>query len=105
MDNEDLDRWTAFSLIGYDDLPSIAKNTPRHTAPFSIGVLELKCLAAMKFWIEDKTRINEPHVTAQFTCATMTVYMKLYSAYVTLSSIQLMLRRSIIILSLSMAHN
>ena len=82
MDNEGLDRWTAFSLIDYDDLLRIAKNASLHTATFSIGVLKLKCLAVLKFWIEDKTRMNEPHVTAQFTCATMTIYIKLYSAYV-----------------------
>ena len=67
MDNEGLDRWTAFSLIGYDDLASIAKNASRHSVPFLIGVLKLKCLAALKFWTEDKTRMNEPH-DAVYSC-------------------------------------
>ena len=42
MDNKGLDCWTAFSLINYDYLPSIAKNATRHIAHFSIGVLKLK---------------------------------------------------------------
>ena len=63
-DSEGLDSWTAFSLIDYNDLPSIAKNTTRHMTPFSIGVLKLKYLAALKFWIKDKTRMNEPHGVA-----------------------------------------
>ena len=83
MENEGFDSWTSFSLICYDDLPSTAKNATRHTAPFLIGILKLKCLAALKFWIKDKTRMNEPHIAAEFTGATMTVYIKLYSAYVT----------------------
>ena len=74
MENENLDRWTAFSLIGYDDLASIAKNASRHSVPFLIGVLKLKCLATLKFWIEDKNRMNEPHAAAQFTPVTMTIY-------------------------------
>ena len=82
-DNEGFDRWTAFSLINYDDVLSIAKNATRHTAPFSIGVLKLKCLTALKFWIENKTKMNELHVTAQFIRATMTVCINLYLAYVT----------------------
>ena len=67
MRNKGLDCWTAFSLIGYDDLESVAKNLSRHTVPFSIGVLKLKCLAALKFWTEDKTRMNEPH-DAVYSC-------------------------------------
>ena len=82
MNNEGLNCLTAFSLIGYDDLVSIAKNASGHTIPFSTGVLNLKCLVPLKFLIEDKIRMNEPHVAAQFTCVTMTTYIKLYSAYV-----------------------
>ena len=67
MGNEGLDRWTNFTLIGYGDLASIAKSASRHTPPFSIGVLKLKCLTALKFWIEDKIRMNEPRVAAHFT--------------------------------------
>ena len=58
------------------------KDASCHTVPFSIGIFKLKCLAALKFWIEDKIRMNELHVATQFTHATMTIYIKIYSAYV-----------------------
>ena len=59
LDTEDLDSWTAFTLIDYNDFSSIAKNASRHTAPFAIRVLKQKRLAALKFWIEDMIRMNE----------------------------------------------
>ena len=51
MGNEGLDCWKFFTMIGYDDLMSIAKNVSRHTPPFSIGVLKMKYIAALKFLI------------------------------------------------------
>ena len=83
MGNAGIYRWTAFTLIGYDDLASIAKNASCHNVPFSIGVLKLKCLTALKFWTEDKIRMNENHAPAQFTRAVITTYIKLYAAFVT----------------------
>ena len=42
----------------------------------------MKMLTALKFWIEDKIRMNEPHVAGQFTCQVMTEYVSLYTAFV-----------------------
>ena len=39
-------------------------------------------LAALKFLIEDKIRMNEPHVAGHFTCPVMTNYIKLYAAFI-----------------------
>ena len=79
---EGLDSWIAFILIDYDDFLSIANNAFRHIAPFSLGVLKQKRLAALKFWIEDMIRMNEPHTTAAFTSQVMLDCIELYAAYV-----------------------
>ena len=82
MTNEGLNCWINFTLIDFKDLANIAKLASCHTTPFTIGVLKLKCLNALKFWIEDKIRINEPHVAGDFTWDVTTVYIQLYAAYV-----------------------
>ena len=81
LDSKGLDSWTSFTLIDYDDLPIIAKNTSRRTAPFANGVLKQKCLATLKFWIEDVIRMNETHTAAEFTRQIMLDYIQLYAAY------------------------
>ena len=81
LDSEGLDSWTSFTLVDNDDLPSIAKNAFRHTAPFPIGVLKLKYLAALKFWIEHKIIMNKVHAAAAFTQPTMMAYIQLYATY------------------------
>ena len=81
MGNEGLDLWTCFTLISFYYLASITKSASRHTTPFTIGVLKLKCLTVLKFWIEDKIRMNEAHVAAHFTQNTLTTYIRLYAAF------------------------
>ena len=86
INNEGLDRFLSFTMISYEDLAHIAKmhlvnNLPPPPA-FSIGVLKIKMLTALKFWIEDKIRMNEPHVAGHFTRQVMTNYIKLYAAFV-----------------------
>ena len=82
LDTEGLDSRTAFTSIDYDDFSSIAKNASRHIAPFSLGFLKQKCLATLKFWIEDMIRMNETHTAATFTSQIMLDYIELYAAYV-----------------------
>ena len=77
MENEGLDCWTVFTLIDFDDLATIVDFTP-----FTISVLKLRCLTALKFWIEDKIRMNKPHIAAQFTQDTITTYTWLYEVFV-----------------------
>ena len=79
MNTEGPNSWIAFTSIDYDDISSISKNASRHTAPFSLGVLKQKRLAALKFWIEHMIRMNEPHTAATFTPQVMVDYIKLYA--------------------------
>ena len=87
MGNEGLDCWTSFTLIDFDDLASISKSASRHTTPFTIGVLKLKCLTAVKFWIEDKIRMNETPVVAAFTQDVLTTYIWLYATFTAVKKI------------------
>ena len=75
LDIEGLDSWISFTSIDYDDLLSIAKNASRHTAPFAIGVLKQKHLAALKFWIEDVIRMNETYIATVFAPQIMLDYI------------------------------
>ena len=97
MTTEGLDSWIAFTLIDYTDFASISKNTSHHTAPFSLGVLKQKRLAALKFWIEDVIRMNEiPHTAVRL----------LHKSCWNLSScMQLMSKQKLNLLNLSMDHN
>ena len=59
MRNDGLDCWVAFALISFEDLTTI-----RNNAPFTINVLQLKCLVILKFWIEEKIRMYKPLVAS-----------------------------------------
>ena len=72
----------ALEAIDYDDFASISKNASRHTPPFSLGVLKQKRLSALKFWIEDKARMNELPTTVAFTPLILAEYIELYDAFV-----------------------
>ena len=82
LTSESLDTWASFEAIEYDDFASISKNATRHTPPFSLGVLKQKRLSALKFWIEDKARMNKVPVAANFTARVLAEYIELYDAYV-----------------------
>ena len=82
MTNEGLDRWTNFTMVDFDNLTNIAKQASCYTAPFTVGILKLKCLKALKFWIEDKIRMNERPVANHFTQDVLTNYIRLYAAFV-----------------------
>ena len=49
MTNIGLKYWSVFTMIEFSDFVDIAKSASRHTAPFIVGVLKLKCLKALKF--------------------------------------------------------
>ena len=48
-------------LVDFDALATI-----KATTPFDINTTKLFHLAILKFWIEDKIRMNEPHLVSQF---------------------------------------
>ena len=60
MENEGLNCWIVFTLIDFDDLKTVGNFTP-----ITISALKLRCLIVLKFWIEDKIRMNKPHVASQ----------------------------------------
>ena len=59
MENEGINRWIIFTLIDFDDLANVG-----NFAPFTIITLKLRYLLVLKFWIEDKIRMNTPHVVS-----------------------------------------
>ena len=61
VDNKGFDHWIAFTLIDFDTLATINKS-----APFLINSTKLFCLTVITFLIEDKIKMNEPHVVYQF---------------------------------------
>mmetsp|Transcript_9004 Transcript_9004/g.10534 ORF Transcript_9004/g.10534 Transcript_9004/m.10534 type:complete len:89 (-) Transcript_9004:1524-1790(-) len=69
-------------MIEFIDFVDIAKSASRHTAPFTISVLKLKCLKTLKFWIEDKLRMNKPLAVTVFTLDTLNDCIQLYASAV-----------------------
>ena len=59
-----------------------ASATLRTTAPFDISASQLLRLSVLKFWIEDKNRMNERHLASQFR-QEIDEYFQLYQAFVT----------------------
>lgn len=60
-------------MIEFTDLIDITKLSSHNTTPFTVGVFKLKCLKALKFWIEDKLRMNKPLASAGLTCNVLNV--------------------------------
>ena len=74
---ENFSRWGSFTLVDFDALA-----TPGATATFDVSATKLFCLAVLKFWIEDKIRMNEPHLASQFR-QDIDQYFQLYQTFVT----------------------
>ena len=73
---ENFDLWRSFTLVDFDALATISV-----TAPFHISATKLLCFAVLKFWIEEKIRINEFHLTHQFR-QDITLYFQLYQTFI-----------------------
>ena len=57
--DEGLDCWDAFTMVDFEDFSTIANETAKqYPDPFTIGAVKVKALKALKFWIEDKQRMN-----------------------------------------------
>ena len=76
VDNKGFNRWIVFTLIDFDALTII-----REFTPFPISSTKLLCLAVLKFWIEDKIRMNKPHIAYQFR-QDITMYINLYQTFI-----------------------
>ena len=78
--NEGLDSWDAFTMIDFDDFGDIAKLVLRRPIDqFTISAVKIKALKALKFWIEDKARMNEPMNAVLFTCPILSEYVRLHA--------------------------
>ena len=69
--------WGSFTLVNFDALTTL-----RATVTFNISVTKLFCFAILKFLIEDKIRMNEPHFASQFR-QDIDQYFQLYQTFVT----------------------
>ena len=79
IDVKGLNCWTTFATIDFSDFGDIAKQTAQHTVPFTIGVVKIIALKALKFWIEDKGRMDEVRRHGSFTTAVLNEYIQLYT--------------------------
>ena len=74
-----LDSWDAYTMIDFADIVEISKQASRHNPRIPIGIIKLKNLKALKFWIEDKNRMAEIPVHTDFTPAVLLEYIQLYA--------------------------
>ena len=77
-----LDYCDSFTMIEFTDFTDTAKSASRHTTPFTISVLKIRSLKALKFWIEDKLIMREPLLSAAFAHDVLNDYIQLYIAAV-----------------------
>ena len=55
----ELNSWNAYKMIKFEDFAEISKQqASRNTPRITIGVIKIKSLKAVKFWIEDKHRMD-----------------------------------------------
>ena len=73
---ENFDCWRSITLVDSDDLATISV-----AAPFHNSATKLFCLAILKFWIEDKIRMNEPHLARPFR-KNIPWYFQLYLIFI-----------------------
>ena len=60
INDEGLDCWNALRIVDFEDFSEIGKPAAkRYPDPLTIGAVKVKALNSLKFWIEDKQRINE----------------------------------------------
>ena len=62
-----LNSWNAYTMIEFEDFAEISKQASRNTPRITIGVIKIKSLKAVKFWIEDKHRMDELPSHTDFT--------------------------------------
>ena len=80
VDTENFNRWESFTLVDFDALVTL-----KQTADFDISATQLFCLSVLKFWIEDKNRMREPHSSIHFR-RDIDQYFQLYQAFLTAQS-------------------
>ena len=74
-----LNSWNTYTMIEFEDFAEISKQASRNTPRFTIGVIKIKNLKALKFWIEDKHRMDELPSHADFTPDVLQEYIQLYA--------------------------
>ena len=79
LNAQGLDSWNAYTMIQCEDFVKISKQASRNNPRITIGIIKLKNLKALKFWIEDKNRMAEIPVHTDFTPAVLLEYIQLYA--------------------------
>ena len=79
LNAQGLDSWNAYTMIDFADIVEISKQASRNNPRITIGIIKLKNLKALKFWIEDKNRMAEIPVHTDFTPAVLLEYIQLYA--------------------------
>lgn len=57
----------------------ISKQASRNNPRITIGIIKLKNLKALKFWIEDKNQMGEVPTHTDFTSNVLLEYIQLYA--------------------------
>ena len=57
VDTEHFNHWESFTLVDFDALATLGQ-----IADFDVSATQLFRLSVLKFWIEDKNRMREPHL-------------------------------------------
>ena len=80
VDTEHFNQWEFFTLVDFDVLATLGQ-----IADFDISATQLFRLSILKFWIEDKNRMREPHFSIHFR-RDIDQCFQLYQAFLTAQS-------------------
>ena len=77
IDQEGLLAFDSFCIIQAKDFDMVASRAAKHTPPFTLGVVKIRSLRALKFWIEDQIRFDATATIRhlQFNTATLKEYV------------------------------
>ena len=75
IDQEGLSAFDSFCIIQAKDFNMMASRAAKHTPPFTLGVVKIWSLWALKFWIKDQIRFDAIIRHLQFTLPTLKEYV------------------------------
>ena len=77
IDQEGLSSFDSFCIIQAKDFDMVASRAAKQTPPFTLGVVKIRSLRALKFWIEDQIRFDATATIRhlQFTTARLREYV------------------------------
>ena len=77
IDQEGLSSFDSFCIIQAKNFDMVASRATKHTPPFTLGVVKIRSLRALRFWIEDQIRFDATATIRhlQFTTARLREYI------------------------------